>query len=302
MEKLGMKYNRDSEYTKMEAYTDRYDNFIFDLYGTLIDVRTDEHAPQTWKKWFRWLDAHGFPHPDYIRFRKEFFDMDRGHREIALAAGPFEVPEIDVIPIYEELFERYAKEGLYSKSSLAEGRTNAGGRGKRGGRKKQGSRPKRTATVEEASYAFRVASRSRIGLYPGVTEYLDRLRSLGKHVYILSNAQASYTFPEIRMFGLDKMTDDLLMSSDEGVMKPDRAFYDMLIEKHGMDRSRTVMIGDSAWSDIAGAKKAGIDSIWLNGENRASVFYLKQTGLLKVFRRAGAEDFRSTLWREFSEF
>lgn len=249
---------------EMAAHMEMYDNFIFDLYGTLIDVSTDEHAAQTWKRWFRWLDAHGFPHPEYYRFRREFFDMDRRNREIALAAGPYEVPEIDVIPIYEVLFDRYAREARTVKRS-----------GHRHGAGANGHFVP-AATVEEASYAFRVASRSRIGLFPGVPEYLDKLRSSGKHVYILSNAQASYTFPEIRMFGLDVMTDDLLMSSDEGCMKPDRAFFDMLIDKHGMDRSRTVMIGDSSWSDIAGADRAGIASIWLHGDNSARQFYLRQ--------------------------
>lgn len=257
---------------------DDYDNYIFDLYGTLIDMWTDEHCAQTWKKWLRWLDVHGFPHPDYIRFRREFFDMDRQHREEALAAGPYEVPEIDVIPIYEELFARYAREGLYGRRRQV--------RGRRGHRRLYGSeqscdmsvqrRSAPTATVEEASYAFRVASRLRFGLFPGVNEYLTALRQAGRHVYILSNAQASYTLPEIKHYHLDELVDDYIMSSDRGVMKPDPAFFDMLIEKHHMNRERTVMLGDSEWSDVGGAARAGIKSVWLHGNNSATHFYTDQ--------------------------
>lgn len=238
---------------------DKYDNYIFDLYGTLIWLHTDEHAPQTWKKWLRRLDGYGIAHPDYIRFRKEFFDMDRHAREVALAEGPFEVPEIDVVPIYEELFEKYRSE--WSRKSSH--RTGA-------------NKPITVSheLVLTASYAFRAASYHYIRLYPSVPEFLAELHRRGKKVYILSNAQASYTLPEIRMFGLDAMVDDYIMSSDEKVMKPDPAFFNIMIDKHHMVKSRTVMIGDSRWSDVGGAQRAGIDSIWLHGDNAADKFYV----------------------------
>ena len=28
----------------------KYENYIFDLYGTLIDIRTDENKPEFWEK------------------------------------------------------------------------------------------------------------------------------------------------------------------------------------------------------------------------------------------------------------
>ncbi|MCR5744007.1 MAG: HAD family hydrolase [Lachnospiraceae bacterium] len=222
-----------------------YDNYMFDLYGTLIDINTDERAAKTWKKWGRWLDARGIRHPHYIEFRRTFFERDVKARREALESGEFEVPEIDVIAIYREMFQEYGNRALSEEE------------------------------LNEASYAFRVASRGKMRLYPGVEQFLRRIHEKGHRAYILSNAQASYTWPEIVAMGLDKMTDDQLLSSDYRCMKPDRKFYEAMFEKHKLDKSRTVMIGDSRVNDYLGAQNAGIDGIHLSGDKRADVFYVE---------------------------
>ncbi len=37
-----------------------YQNYIFDLYGTLIDIRTDEYSKNFFKKYAKWLRKQGF--------------------------------------------------------------------------------------------------------------------------------------------------------------------------------------------------------------------------------------------------
>lgn len=212
---------------------EKYDAFLFDLYGTLIDLRTDEWAPKTWKKWLKWMDERRIKHPDMITFRREFFKMDREFRKIALAEGQFEVPEIDVTKIYEILFAKYGNK--LSKEAIL-----------------------------EASWEFRKASTQYIKLFPGTKEYLKSLKDKGKTVIILSNAQASYTEPEIKMFELDKMVDDYFMSSDYKCMKPDAMFFGLAIDKYKLDKSRTIMIGDSMANDVEGAIKAGIAGFLIN--------------------------------------
>lgn len=222
-----------------------YDNYLFDLYGTLIDMWTDEMAAQTWKKWLKWLDSKGVKHPKYYVFRRDFFDMDSLHRKLALEKGDYKVPEIDVIPIYKELFIKYGNPEFDDEF------------------------------LNEASYAFRVASRRRMQLFDGVEEFLIKRHEEGKKLFLLSNAQASYTYPEIVELGLDKLLDDIMMSSDYLVMKPDKAFYDFMLNKHKLDKSKTVMIGDSFENDYQGGIGAGISAIHLSGENDAKVFWRK---------------------------
>jgi len=51
----------------------QYDNYVFDVYGTLIDLETDEVSPRTWKKWMKYLDQKEIKHPIYYEFRNDFF-------------------------------------------------------------------------------------------------------------------------------------------------------------------------------------------------------------------------------------
>lgn len=222
----------------------QYDNYIFDIYGTLINASNDEHSSESWTKWCMWLDDHNVLHPSWKTFHDDFFRLDKRNRKLLLDSGICSVPEIDIIEIYDELFTQY------------------------------GNRQFSTDFLYECSYAFRVASRKYIKLYPGVIEYLCMLKDTGRRAYILSNAQLSYTWPEIEMFDLQKLTVDQIISSNHKCMKPDVRLFNHLISKHNLDLSRTVMIGDSADSDVAGAIAAEIDYILLQGDNSPDNFYV----------------------------
>lgn len=228
---------------KKESYY--FDNFIFDLYGTLIDIKTDEHAPDTWIKWAKWLDEREIVHPAPMLMHDEFFEMDMAARDKARGEGVFTHPEIDVIPIYRTMFLEYGNPEDMITAEL----------------------------LDDAGYAFRTASREYMKLFPNVIGFLEKIKGSGRHAYILSNAQRCYTLPEIKYFGLDKAVDDYLISSDYGCMKPDILFYNELINRYNMDCERTVMIGDSHENDYEGGINAGINAIWLGGENSAETFY-----------------------------
>ena len=230
-----------------------FDNFIFDLYGTLIDIHTDERGADTWKKWCRFLDEKNIKHPEYRQFGKDFFQKDSDYRIRAAESGKYDFPEIDVLDVYEELFEGY-------------------GNGRLSGE-----------TLWELSYGFRMASRQYIRLFDGVMEFLAALKNKKKRIFLLSNAQASYTLPELELTGLKDVFDDIFISSDRGVMKPDPAFFNLLIEGHGLDKKRTLMIGDSLENDVRGAMAAGVSYIWLNDDNRAEGFYVKLLDSQGVF-------------------
>lgn len=222
------------------------DNYVFDLYGTLIDIHTDEWRPKTWKKFIKVLDDRKIKHPAYYQLRADHFRLDRAYRKKALEDGPFKVPEIDILPVFNDMFVSY------------------------------GNAPMSKEQLWDIAAAFRVVSRDYYRLFPGVEEYFEKLHKLGKKVYILSNAQASYTVQEIENFGLDKITDGYIISSDYGCMKPDKAFYDALVKKYKLDISKTLMHGDSYENDYKGALEAGWQAVHLSGVNHPSAYYLNQ--------------------------
>lgn len=218
----------------------KFDNFVFDLYGTLIDLHTDEWATETWGKWIDYLDGKGRKHPPLADFRRDFFDLDREYRE---KPTPFDNPEIDVLDVYAELFERY------------------------------GNTPVKPEELFEDSHMFRVFSTEYIRLFPKVKEFLVFLHEKGKKVFLLSNAQRSYTLPELEGFGLIPLFDDYLISSDYKCMKPDKAFFNALTAQNGLEKNKTVMFGDNYENDCLGAENAGLSAVWLSGENNPAVFY-----------------------------
>ena len=65
--------------------------------------------------------------------------------------------------------------------------------------------------------------------------------------------------------GIASYFDDIFISSDYSVKKPDVRFFEELINKHQIDVTKAIMIGNDAKSDIFGAKNGiYIISFWNN--------------------------------------
>lgn len=145
-----------------------YDNYIFDLYGTLVDIHTDESDTAIWEKLAMFYGYYG--------------------------------------ALYEakELKERYE---TLVKSSEAE------------------------------------------------------LKK--KNVYLLSNAQRIFTAYEMRRLDIFDLFDDVFISSDYNTKKPDIRFYKELINKHDIDVSKSLFIGNDSTTDIKGAKECRMDAFYV---------------------------------------
>ena len=139
------------------------------------------------------------------------------------------VPEIDIADVFRQLFEDQAV-------SVTE------------------------KEIADLAKMFRAISIEELKLFPGVPEMLQRLKDAGKKVFLLSNAQALFTAPEISLLGLTRYFDGILLSSDAGVKKPDPAFYEMLLKQYHLDPAECLMTGNDDIADCHGAASAGIAS------------------------------------------
>ena len=81
-------------------------------------------------------------------------------------------------------------------------------------------------------------------------------------IYIASNGATINAKGRMASTGLDRYIEELFISEDMGVTKPDPAFFDICLEKIGEPKSSCIMVGDSLSSDMLGAKNASIDSVW----------------------------------------
>ena len=111
------------------------------------------------------------------------------------------------------------------------------------------------------------------------------LRLTNKHFCLLPNAEkvvrylaAKYPltiisngFKEVQYYkfehsGLAPYFTHTLISEEVGINKPRPEIFRIALQRNGISADEAVMIGDSYSSDIAGAKAAGIDQIWITSE------------------------------------
>jgi len=70
---------------------------------------------------------------------------------------------------------------------------------------------------------------------------------------------------------LDRYFDFVLPSGAVGVAKPDPAFYRMALEAGGVEPEEGLMVGDSYRADVRGAWSAGMDAVWLDRRDGATI-------------------------------
>lgn len=210
-----------------------YKNYIFDLYGTLIDINTDEWSSEIWDKMvvmYGYKGAHYTP----SELQDEYSRLVELEKKSVLRKNPdTKVVDIKLEKVFKKLFTQ--KGARVTKSQ-----------------------------VWFIAEAFRCFSTKYIKLYDGVVDLLDTLKAKGKKIYLLSNAQRCFTENELNMLNLTKYFDGICISSDEECSKPDSKYYQILFDRYGLEKSESIMIGNDYLSDIGGAADFGIDSLYIH--------------------------------------
>ena len=209
----------------------KYTDLIFDLYGTLVDIHTEEDDT-VWEKtaiYFGFYGAH------YTGAElKEAFSQAMAARK-AKAGQNYECfPDLPFEPVMAELFRA------------------------------KGVEKDADALGVNASQLFRIASIDYIRIYPKVLEALAELRRRGYRLWLLSNAQRIFTAYELRHLGLGEQLDAIYISSDFGCRKPDKRFFDALLTQQNLDPAKCLMIGNDRDTDIAGARNAGLATFYMH--------------------------------------
>ena len=210
-----------------------YTDLIFDLYGTLVDIHTEENEA-VWEKtalYFGYYGAHYTTDELQTAFKAEL------HARQAVAGQSYECfPDIPFHEVFSCLFR-------------AKGVTE------------------NTDTLGiQAAQLFRICSSEYIHLYPHVTEALKQLRAKGYRLWLLSNAQEMFTRYELNYLGIADLFDGIYLSSVFGFRKPDSRFFHALLVGEKLDPAKCLMIGNDRETDIAGAQAAGLDTFYMHTE------------------------------------
>lgn len=201
---------------------------VFDLYGTLVDIKTDEDNESLWQEFGEQVGKEGKQlKSDYIRLVAE--------KESLLEDGG----EIDLEEVFNEL-------GIASSMI----------------------------------YTFRTLSREKLHLYDGVKELIEHLAKNNIRSILLSNAQRTFTQPEIELLGLDQLLDVIYLSSDVGYKKPSKNFFKHMLEKEMLNSNECIFVGNDSRCDIEGAENMGMSAVYIHTDCSPDVH--KPLGCFKV--------------------
>jgi len=209
----------------------KYTDLIFDLYGTLVDIHTEEND-LVWEKtalYFGFYGAHysGEELRHAFRAAMQTREANAGQSYECFPDIPFELVMAD----------------LFRAKGVTENAENLG---------------------TNVAQLFRISSIEYLRLYPGTLEALACLRKKGYRLWLLSNAQRIFTAYELRCIGLGEQLDGIYISSDYRCRKPDIRFFQALIDEKKLDIRKCLMIGNDLHTDIAGAKNAGLDTLYMH--------------------------------------
>lgn len=224
-----------------------FTNYIFDLYATLVDIHTDQEPLDFWWRVASIMDAYGARY-EPLEMRTRYRQLIH-EREVRLAKeSGTEFPEIELGDVFKEMLLSppvLRNDGVWGDPREWTGETL-------------------DRWCSAFAWSFRVTSRIKFRLYPDTIALLERLRRGGKHVYLLSNAQSLFTRPELAELGLTQYFEDVFISSEYGLKKPEPRFLRELLEKHRLDPAGSVMIGNEMRSDIMMAARCGVNAILVN--------------------------------------
>lgn len=203
---------------------------FFDLYGTLIDIRTDEQDPWVYATLSRYFQYHSVKIGAEELKRAYFEEIERYLRQSKEV-----YPEVDVYKIFHAVMHRYGNR-RYPKN-----------------------------IVKDTAMLFRSLTMRQFNLVPHLFETLIQLEGQYK-IAIISDAQWVFTEPEMEMLGLDRFFQQRILSSHYGYKKPDMRLFQAAMKKLRVKPRESLYIGDNLRKDLTGCKKAGMRFIYFGQE------------------------------------
>ena len=206
---------------------------LFDMYGTLVDIKTNEHDDDLFDLLSRFLEYRRV----FISGKeiKELY-FDQINQQFARSRERH--PEIDVVRAFGHVLREY------------------------------GGTTDRYLTMITAQL-YRSLCRQHMRLYDDTFWTLNKFRKRYR-LGIVSDAQRMFCKPELRTLRLENFFETIVISSDYGFRKPDPRLFHIALDLLNVEASEAVYIGNNYNTDIIGAKKAELAAAFLIRETEYS--------------------------------
>ena len=200
---------------------------LFDCYGTLIDILTDERDIATYRYLSRWLVYQGVGvTPENLR------DLYTCRVREALELTGEAYPEVRVEDVFSGICTEYA---LWKIDAVRIG--------------------------VESARAFRAASIRRLGVIEKSKKLFDLFST--KKIGVVSNGQRVFSECEMRAGGLYDQSGFVIFSSDLGYQKPDTRIYAAALERMGLPARDVLFIGDNTENDVDAPRRFGMQALYV---------------------------------------
>jgi len=278
-----------------------YNNYIFDLYGTLVDIKIDEEQVNLWNK-MSMLYSYGGANYTADELKEAYKKLCSNEENALLREDEKSMTEEMIDQRFINYISNSACLNTFEVKAIEDNHVKENDVNKNGYTEIQIENVFRKLYLhkginisnegcEYTARFFRALSTKYIRLYDGAKELLEELKKRKKNVYLLSNAQKVFTLNEIKMLGIYDLFDGIFISSDYLYKKPDHRFFNILINKYGLNPSDSIMIGNDPTADIKGAKNVGLDTFYIHsnlspkmgrGKKVDSTYYMKGNIFSKV--------------------
>jgi epoxide hydrolase-like predicted phosphatase len=104
---------------------------------------------------------------------------------------------------------------------------------------------------------------SSITLNEELVDYIGTLKGNYK-LAVLSNARSNYLRNELAKYDLEKYFDEIVISSEVGLIKPEPEFFELVMQRLGVQPDECVFTDDNP-KYVAAAEKLGIHGIVFTG-------------------------------------
>ena len=105
-------------------------------------------------------------------------------------------------------------------------------------------------------------------LLPGAVSVLRELKCRGYRLGVITNGIAAMQNLKLDVSGLRPLLDEVLVSGEEGVHKPDPELFYRAAGRLCVAPDRCIYVGDYPPNDIEGARAAGMRPLYLNVHGR----------------------------------
>lgn len=124
------------------------------------------------------------------------------------------------------------------------------------------------AHAEQISRRYAQLRNEYLKLFPEAKPVLSALR--GKYrLGLITNGPADVQRSEIESLSIEGYFDHILIEGEARIGKPARDIFDLAAKKWSYDPSEMLFVGNSFDHDVAGAKNAGWQALWMNPSGEA---------------------------------